>query len=201
MGTVNCKEDPLHVLEEALQSGISMFQLREKGEGALVGEALEAFARKCQQLCATYNVPFIMNDEVELALKIQTEGVHIGQEDTRLVEIREKFHNKIIGVSVHTKEEMEQAIAGGANYVGVGPIFATQSKDDAKVPAGVAFLQEARTLYPNFPIVAIGGITVENAHETRQAGADGVAVISTICQSKNRQQTIDELKGIFLAQS
>lgn len=193
MGTPNCQHAPLAVIKDALQAGITMFQLREKGEHALVGDELEAFARACQALCAEYNVPFIVNDDVELARKLGANGVHVGQGDQALAEIRAQFLGKIVGVSVHTKEELDLAVEGGADYVGIGPIFATQSKADAKAPAGVTFLHEARVLYPDFPIVAIGGITIANASATRAAGADGVAVISTICQSTNRQQTIANL--------
>ena len=190
MGTPNCIEEPLHVLEDALKAGITIFQLREKGVGALTGKALEQFARQCQALCKRYNVPFIVNDDVELALKLQADGVHVGQDDVSLTKIHEFFKGLIVGVSVHTVGELEQAVRGGADYVGIGPIYETQSKSDAKGPAGVTFLQQARTLFPDFPLVAIGGITAKNAHEPLSAGADGVAVISEICQSQDRQETV-----------
>ncbi|QBP40211.1 thiamine phosphate synthase [Paenisporosarcina antarctica] len=194
MGTQNCIEEPLHVLEDALKAGITIFQLREKGEGALTGKVLEQFARKCQELCKSYNVPFIVNDDVELALKIQADGVHVGQEDVSLTDIRENFIGRIVGVSVHTVEELDQAVKGRADYVGIGAIYETQSKSDAKAPAGLAFLQHARSLYRDFPLVAIGGITTKNAHETLKAGADGVAIISEICQSQDRYETVRACK-------
>ncbi|WP_074432936.1 thiamine phosphate synthase [Bacillus ndiopicus] len=194
MGTVNCQRDPLVILEEALQAGVTIFQLREKGEGALEGEALLEFAKRCQALCRTYNVPFIVNDNIELALAIDADGVHVGQDDIELGKIRQQLANKIIGVSVHNAAEMQLAVAGEADYVGIGPIFATASKADAKEPAGVTFLAEARATYPEFPIVAIGGITPERTAQVLAAGADGVAVISAICQSANIAQTIKDFK-------
>ena len=194
MGTPNCIEEPLHVLEDALKAGITIFQLREKGEGALTGNPLEHFARQCQELCKSYNVPFIVNDDVELALKIQADGVHVGQDDVPISQIRKDFIGRIVGVSVHSVEEMEQAVRGGADYVGIGPIYETQSKSDAKTPAGLSFLQQARRLHRDFPLVAIGGITTKNAHETLIAGADGVAVISEICQSQDRNATVRACK-------
>ena len=194
MGTPNCIEEPLHVLEDALKAGITIFQLREKGEGALTGNPLEQFARQCQELCKSYNVPFIVNDDVELALKIQADGVHVGQDDVPISQIRKDFIGRIVGVSVHSVEEMEQAVRGGADYVGIGPIYETQSKSDAKTPAGLSFLQQARRLHRDFPLVAIGGITTKNAHETLIAGADGVAVISEICQSQDRNATVRACK-------
>lgn len=195
MGTENCKGDPLSVLEDALKSGITFFQLREKGTQPLKGEALEEFAEKCKELCKQYEVPFIINDDVELAIKINADGVHVGQEDGSLNEIRHLFQDKIIGVSVHSEKEMELAVNGGADYVGIGPIFETKSKPDAKKPCGVSFIKRIREKYKDFPIVGIGGITVNNASEVIQAGADGVAVISAICESENRKKTIIQLKG------
>ena len=190
MGTQNCIGNPVEVLEEALKAGVTIFQLREKGENALKGHDLEEFAISCQMLCKHYNVPFIVNDDVDLALKINADGVHVGQDDIALETIRTKLKGKIVGISVHTKEEMEKAVIGGADYVGIGPIYETKSKSDAEKPAGVTFLHQARVMYPDFPIVAIGGITEQNAQEVRQVGADGVAVISAICESPNRKETI-----------
>ncbi|WP_193769069.1 thiamine phosphate synthase [Metasolibacillus meyeri] len=194
MGTVNCPREPLAILEEALQAGITIFQLREKGDGALTGEALLDFAKRCQALCRTYHVPFIVNDNIELALALDADGVHVGQEDTELAKIRQQLAGKIIGVSVHNHEEMHAAVTGGADYVGIGPIFATISKADANKPAGVEFLVEARASYPQFPIVAIGGITPECTEQVLAAGADGIAVISAICQSENIEHTVKNFK-------
>lgn len=194
MGTANCNRDPLLILEEALKAGITFFQLREKGEGALVGDELLQFAKKCQSLCRRYNVPFIVNDHIELALEIDADGVHVGQDDSMLSEVRTLFPHKIVGVSVHTMEEMEAAISGGADYVGIGPIYETSSKLDAKRPAGVTFLEQARKAYPAFPIVGIGGISEKNAQHVLLAGADGVAVISAICGSANIRDTVIHLR-------
>lgn len=194
MGTINCNSDPLVILEKALKAGITMFQLREKGEGALTGEALVEFAKSCQKLCRQYNVPFIVNDHVELALEMSADGVHVGQDDMDLAQIRTLFPGKWVGVSVHTMEEMDAAVAGRADYVGIGPIFETTSKLDAKDAAGVTFLIEAREAYPSYPIVAIGGITEKDAPEVRAAGSDGVAVISVICQSTDINATVKALK-------
>ena len=196
MGTTNCDRDPLVILEEALKAGITFFQLREKGQGALVGDELLRFAKKCRDLCRRYNVPFIVNDHIELALKIDTDGVHVGQDDSKLSEVRTLFPQKIVGVSVHTMEELEVAIRGRADYVGIGPIYETFSKLDAKQPAGVTFLERARKAYPTFPIVAIGGISEKNAQPVLSAGADGVAVISAICGSSNIRDTVNYLRSV-----
>lgn len=194
MGTANSTE-PLELLEKALQSGITCFQFREKGEGSLKGEAYESFARSCQTLCRTYGVPFIVNDDVELAIKLDADGIHVGQDDLAITEFRAQANSKIIGVSVHDEQELALAVRNGADYVGIGPIYPTKSKSDAKPPAGLDFLRKARSQYPHFPIVAIGGIDEKNVAEVRSAGADGVAVISVICESSNIEKTIQALSG------
>ncbi len=194
MGTANSAQ-PLEILEKALQAGITCFQFREKGAGCLTGEDYESFARACQKLCRKYGVPFIVNDDVSLALKLDADGIHVGQDDLAITEFRSYAKEKIIGVSVHDEREMALAVRSGADYVGIGPIYPTKSKSDAKPPAGLDFLQKARSRYPEFPIVGIGGINEKNAADVRSSGADGVAIISVICESSNIEKTVQELSG------
>jgi len=193
MGTANTPR-PLEVLKEALEAKITLFQIREKGEKALKGPAYEQFARDCQRLCQLYNVPFIVNDDVELAVKLKADGVHIGQDDGSIKEARKRMNGKWLGISVHSQEEVEQALKEGADYVGIGPIYPTISKDDANQPQGTTFLKQVAKNHPHLPIVAIGGINEKNAPEILAAGADGVAVISVICQSQNIKQTVNSLR-------
>ncbi|MGG0274465.1 thiamine phosphate synthase [Bacillus rhizoplanae] len=180
MGSNNCRKDPLQVMKEALDGGITIFQYREKGEGALTGEERYAFAKQLQSLCKEYNVPFIVNDDVELALELDADGVHVGQDDEGIKTVREKMGDKIIGVSAHTIEEARFAIENGADYLGVGPIFPTNTKKDAKAVQGTEGLRFFRENGVEIPIVGIGGITIENAASVIEAGADGVSAISAI---------------------
>ena len=197
MGTVHVKEaNPLEVLEEALKGGITMFQFREKGRGAKKGAEYESLARECQLLCQRYGVPFIVNDDVELALKLDADGLHIGQEDGSVAEIRDRIGSKWLGVSVHTREEAELAYRAKADYVGIGPVFGTKSKENVSPPAGTALIAETKKVFPDLPIAAIGGITAGNAHIPLQAGADGVAVISALCESDNMKEDIRKLKEL-----
>ncbi|WP_455663177.1 thiamine phosphate synthase [Pradoshia sp.] len=197
MGSVNVKEaNPLEVLEQALKGGITMFQFREKGKGAKKGEEYESLARECQRLCKRYGVPFIVNDDVELALKLDADGLHIGQDDGKVEEMRERMGSKWLGVSVHTREEAEIAYRVKADYVGIGPVFGTKSKENAPPPAGTTLITETKTLYPDLPIVAIGGIKASNAHIPFEAGADGAAVISALCESENMEDDIRRLKEL-----
>ncbi|MFJ7697373.1 thiamine phosphate synthase [Lysinibacillus fusiformis] len=197
MGTNNVSQkEPLAVLEQALRAGITMFQLREKGPYALTGLAYEQFARQCQKRCQHYHVPFIINDDVDLAVRLGADGVHIGQNDEQIAIARKKMANRLLGVSVHSHEELQTAIAHHADYVGIGPIFATTSKSDAQPPCGTYFLQQASKSQPNLPIVAIGGLNWTNADIVLQAGADGVAVISALCDSEDIEQTVSMFKSI-----
>lgn len=196
MGTANCLKDPLETIEHALKAGITCFQLREKGNTRLTGIAYEKFAAACQRLCQKYHVPFIVNDDVELAIRLNADGIHVGQDDVAISTFRERVKDMIVGVSVHTLAEMELAVQSGADYVGIGPIYDTISKPDAKAPAGLHFLRAIREKYPDFPMVGIGGISEKNAQEVRQAGADGISVISVICQSKDIGRTIHHLRGL-----
>ncbi|WP_242220760.1 thiamine phosphate synthase [Bacillus cereus group sp. BfR-BA-01380] len=180
MGSNNCRKDPLQVMKESLDGGVTLFQYREKGNGALTGEKRYAFAGELQSLCKEYNVPFIVNDDVELAIALDADGVHVGQDDENIKIVREKMGDKIIGVSAHTIEEARFAIENGADYLGVGPIFQTNTKKDAKAVQGTAGLRHFRKTEITIPIVGIGGITIENAASVIEAGADGVSVISAI---------------------
>lgn len=186
-GSQNCERPLTEVLEEALQAGITMFQYREKGRGAKTGEAYEALAIECQALCRQYNVPFIVNDDVELALALQADGIHVGQDDAKIDSFRTQAAGKIVGVSVHSEEEMAYAVEHGADYVGVGPVYTTYSKENAPDACGPDFIATLRQAYPHFQIVAIGGITPQNVTPVWQAGATGIAVVSAISKS----QTID----------
>ena len=196
MGTQNVQEGKaLAVLETALQAGVTIFQFREKGDGALKGEAYVRFARDCQALCKKYTVPFIVNDDADLAVSLQADGVHIGQDDEKARKVREKIRDGILGISAHTMEEVEQAVEQGADYVGIGPIFHTKSKADAKVPIGTALLSQVVKRFPELPIVAIGGIAEGNVHLPLRTGVDGVAVISAVCESKDVHKTVRQLKN------
>lgn len=197
MGTTNVGErDPLAVLESALKGGITTFQLREKGPGALTGDALKQFAKNCQALCAQYDVPFIINDNVELALEIGADGVHIGQDDGVATAIREKMGNeKILGVSTRTVTEALAAVDAGATYIGVGPLFETQSKADAKPVVGLELLKDIKDHLPGCTIVGIGGISERKISAVINAGAKGVAVISAITGQEDIEEAARRLKG------
>ena len=163
-------------VEKALTGGATFVQLREKNLSET--EVLEE-AREIQALCRKYGVPFVIDDDVELAVKIGADGVHVGQSDLGAAEARKRIGpDKILGVSAQTIEQARQAEAQGADYLGVGAVFSTGSKDDAVEVDH----QEAEAICRgvSIPAVAIGGITAENAGKLAGRGFAGIAVISSL---------------------
>lgn len=178
------------VVKESLEGGVTFLQLREK---QLDEDHFLQEAKKLQGLCSEYNVPFIINDNVEIALAINADGVHIGQSDMEMKEAREKLGpDKIIGVSAHTKEEALLAQAQGADYLGVGAVFPTSSKDDAERVSYETLKAICEVV--SIPVVAIGGITRENLHQLSGSGISGISVISAIYAQPDIKEAARELK-------
>jgi thiamine-phosphate pyrophosphorylase len=198
MGSTNCKDNPAQVLREAIEGGITLYQFREKGTGALTGDKKVELAKELQQICQEHQLPFIVNDDIDLAITLNADGVHIGQEDELVEDVRKKIGDKIIGVSVHSYDEAVVAAAGGADYFGIGPVFPTKTKEDAKPSNGTKLIEELRERGISIPIVGIGGITVDNAGTVIQAGADGVSVITAISQAPSVTDAAKALrKSVF----
>ncbi|GAA7314337.1 thiamine phosphate synthase [Helicobacter pylori] len=185
----------LDALELALQSKITAFQFRQKGDLALQDPIeIKQLALKCQKLCQKYSTPFIVNDEVPLALELKADGVHVGQEDMAIEEVITlcKKH-QFIGLSVNTLEQALKARhLDGVAYLGVGPIFPTQSKKDKQV-VGVELLKKIRDNGVKKPLIAIGGINTDNASKLRECGISGIAVISAIAQAKDKALAVGKL--------
>ncbi|MUU59728.1 thiamine phosphate synthase [Helicobacter pylori] len=183
----------LETLELALQSQITAFQFRQKGDLALQDPIeIKRLAMKCQKLCQKYGAPFIVNDEAKLALELKADGVHVGQEDMAIEEVMTLCKKRLfIGLSVNTLEQALKARhLDAVAYLGVGPIFPTPSKKDKQV-VGVELLKKIRDSGIKKPLVAIGGITTHNASKLREYG--GIAVISAITQAKDKALTIEKL--------
>ena len=193
-GTTTCLGKNLYtVVEDALKGGITLFQFREKGKGALEGKEKLELAIKLKNLCKKYNVPFIVNDDIELALEIDADGVHVGQDDLGVDEIRKLMPNKIIGLSIGNEEELKQSKVEYVDYVGVGPVYVTQSKDDAGGAIGYEGLELMKKLLPQMPLVAIGGIQTQHIKDVMKTNVDGVSIISAISYSDNIEKTVREM--------
>ncbi|RKV33893.1 thiamine phosphate synthase [Helicobacter pylori] len=184
----------LDTLELALQSQITAFQFRQKGDLALQDPVeIKRLALECQKLCKKYGTPFIVNDEVRLALELKADGVHVGQEDMAIEEVVTLCQKRLfIGLSVNTLEQALKAChLDGVAYLGVGPIFPTPSKKDAKEVVGVNLLKKIQDSGVKKPLIAIGGITMHNASKIQKFS--GIAVISAITQAKDKALVIGKL--------
>ncbi len=183
----------LDTLELALQSKITAFQFRQKGDLALQDPTqIKRLALECQKLCQKYGAPFIINDEVRLALELKADGVHVGQEDMAIEEVITLCKKRqFIGLSVNTLEQALKARhLDAVAYFGVGPIFPTPSKKDKQV-VGVELLKKIRDSGVKKPLIAIGGITMHNALKLREYG--GIAVISAITQARDKALAVEKL--------
>ncbi len=193
MGSQNCDRDPAEILEAAAKAGITAFQYREKGPASLTSNAKLELGKQLRAICKQYQIPFIVNDDVELVELLDADGIHVGQDDQSVEELRLAFPTKIIGLSVSNMDEVERSPLDLVDYIGAGPIFSTTTKTDAKAAVGLEWIQTLRTQFPTLPIVGIGGINTMNASSVLQAGADGVSFISVVTQAEDIAVAIEEI--------
>lgn len=191
------REGLLEDTKAALEGGMTYVQMREKGDPMTEDELLtEALALKA--LCEEYGVPFVIDDDVELAVKCGADGVHVGQSDMACVEARKALGSaKVVGVSAQTVEQAIQAERDGADYLGVGAVFPTGSKDDADDVSHdtVKAICDAVSI----PVIAIGGISKDNVGQLAGLGLDGIAVISAIYASDDIKAATEDLKAKTVA--
>lgn len=176
-------------VKEALENGVTCVQLREKelDESDFLKEA-----KQISTICKEYKVPFIVNDNVNIAIACKADGIHIGQEDMELTNVRKLVgEDMIIGVSAHTVEEAIKAQEGGADYIGIGAVFATSTKTDVDVLSFETLRSICEAV--DIPTVAIGGIKKDNICKLKGSGIDGVAVVSAIFAAKDIATATKEL--------
>lgn len=180
----------LEQVQEALDGGATCIQLREKqlDEENFLKEAIEI-----QKLCKEYHVPFIVNDNVDIAKTMHADGIHVGQSDMEALDVRKELGKDVIlGVSAQTVEQAKKAEAHGADYLGVGAVFPTGSKDDADDVSHETLKAICEAV--SIPVIAIGGITQDNVKELAGSGIVGIAVISAIFAQKDITQATKDLK-------
>lgn len=178
--------------EAALKGGVTCLQLREKDldEEEFLEEAMEM-----KRLCAGYQVPFIVNDNVEIAIKCKADGIHVGQKDMEAGNVRALVgEGMIIGVSAQTPEQAMAAEKAGADYLGVGAVFSTSTKPDAIDVSYETLKKICETV--SIPVVAIGGISKKNMQELSGSGADGAALVSAIFSAEDIEQECRELRRL-----
>ena len=177
------------VCRDVLGNGATFLQIREKD---LDEAEFEQEAQQLKALCSQFRVPFVVNDSVEIAMDIDADGVHVGQSDIKGRDIRAMIGpDKILGISAGTVEEAKAAEAAGADYIGVGAVFGTSTKKDARNLSGDALRQIAASV--QIPVVAIGGISKDNLPQLAGSGVDGIAVVSAIFGAENPGQATQEL--------
>lgn len=182
--------DFLKTVEQACQSGITLLQLREK---KLSTRDFYERARAVKQITDKYQIPLIINDRVDICLAINADGVHIGSDELPVDIVRQLLPDKIIGVTAKTIERALQAQAQGADYLGVGALFPTLTKDTKQI-SKEQLIQIVKTV--TIPVVAIGGLTVENVCIIEKTGVSGVSMVSDIMRASDVSKRVTEIKQV-----
>ena len=187
------EEKFLKIIEDSIKGGVSVVQLREKTAGTLDFYNL---ALRVKEITQKYNVPLIINDRIDIALAIDADGVHVGQSDIPAKIARSMIgEDKILGVSAATIKEATKAQLDSADYIGVGAVYPTNTKDDASSVSKKELKEIVESV--NIPVVAIGGITQENVCELRDSGISGISVVSAIMNAKNPKLASENLLKEF----
>jgi thiamine-phosphate pyrophosphorylase len=180
-------------VEQAIKGGCTLVQLREKNSSSL--EFYET-AKKIRKITRKYNIPLIINDRVDIALAVDADGVHVGQSDLPVKVVRRIIgQDKIVGVSAAKLSEARQAAEDGADYLGVGAMYPTDTKADAR-PVTMEELKEIRSAV-NLPIVVIGGINQKTLHNFKGTGIDGLAVVSAVIAAENIEKAAHDMVTEF----
>lgn len=186
------KHGNLSDVKAAIEAGVGVVQYRNKSNDL---EAIYKEAKFLQEICK--GIKFIINDRMDVAFAIKADGVHVGQGDMPYETARKLLgKNKIIGVTVHNIEEAKIAEKRGADYLGASPIFSTTTKNDTGKPCGVGLIREIKKDC-KIPIVAIGGISLDNAKEVIRAGADAVCAISAVVTKDDVKEEIEKFQKFF----
>ena len=186
------KQSLYEQVESALKGGVTCVQLREK---ELDDEMFLTEAMELADLCRRYNVPFFINDNVDIAIKCQADGIHVGQEDMQAAQVRQKVgEDMIIGVSVHSVEEALEAVKNGADCLGVGAVFSTSTKTDVDVLPKEVLRDICAAV--DIPVVAIGGINKTNIKDLSGTGVDGVALVSAIFAAEDIETECKALRKL-----
>ena len=181
------------IVESAIAGGVDILQYRDKSNTKQVRMEV---AGRLRSICSDNGIPFIVNDDIDITVESEADGIHIGTGDTPYAEARERMNNGVVGVSVYGDIELALKYERmGADYVSFGPFFDTDSKKDASV-YDIGVLEEARSRL-TVPVFVIGGITAENISKVISCGVDGVAVISAIFRSADPESAARELKRLI----
>lgn len=188
-------EEFLNIIEEAIKGGTTVVQLREKTAST---KEFYDLALRVKEITSRYGVPLLINDRIDIALAVDSEGVHIGQDDMPADIAREIIgEDKILGVSASTVEEAKKAEKDSADYIGSGAVFPTATKDDADSVSKKELKEIVDSI--DIPVVAIGGIVVENASTLKDSGIAGFSVVSAIMSAEDPKEASKKLKEIYFS--
>jgi len=186
--------DPISIVEAQIRGGADVIQLREKGKSKK--EILE-LGFKIREITKMYDILFIVNDDLDIALILDADGLHLGQDDIPIEYARPFMKDKLIGISTHSIEQAKEAIKKGADYIGFGPIFETFTKEKRERVVGIETLSKLKDICP-VPYVAIGGIGLDNIHLVIKAGCSKVAIISDIISAPDIEERCKKIKKILI---
>lgn len=190
-----CLHKPyLQVAEEAIKGGVNIIQLREKKRTA---QQFKEKAFRLKEITTKYAIPLLINDNLEIAMAIEAEGIHVGNSDLPPSEIHRIWANKIIGYSIEYMEQLQNQEVDFTNYLGISPVFSTPTKKDTVVEWGISGIQQIRK-QTDKPLVAIGNMNQFNISDVIKAGANSIAVVSSICQAKDPYKATMLLKNKLL---
>ena len=192
----SCGRSNMEVVRQMIAGGVTAIQYREKRPYKSFATMLEE-CRKIRQLTRQSGVMFIVNDYVDIALLSEADGVHVGQDDLPVEAVRQLVGHKVIGLSTHSPEQARQAMTVGADYIGVGPIFSTQTKEDVCDPVGLEYLEYA-VENVTLPFVAIGGIKTHNIDQVVRRGAQTVCLVTEIVGAENITAQVRQLSAAVL---
>lgn len=179
-------------IKNALKAEVSVVQYREKHKSS---KEMYEEALKLRKLCS--NIIFLVNDRVDIALSVNADGIHLGSDDLPYAIARKLLGKKrIIGLTVHTLKQAREAQESGADYIGVSPVFSTNTKPDAGIPVGTGLIRQIKTSV-SLPVIAIGGINLANAKEVIRSGADGLCAISCVVGAEDVKLEIEKFQRLF----
>lgn len=193
----SCGRTNIEVVEQMIAGGIQTIQYREKKNSKSTVEIINE-CRAIREITRRAGVTFIVNDHVDVAMLVDADGVHVGQDDLPVDEVRQLVGDeKIIGLSTHSPRHAQEAVLAGVDYIGVGPIYATQTKDDVCAPVGLEYLDYVVENI-NLPFVAIGGIKVSNICEVVGHGATIICLVTEIVEAPDIASRVGELQSLMV---
>ncbi|WP_121667476.1 thiamine phosphate synthase [Mesonia aquimarina] len=182
----------LNVAEQAVKGGVDLVQLREKNSST---EKFQQKAFQLKELLAPYNVPLIINDNLEVAKQAEAYGIHVGTSDIPPTQIRQEWKNlQCLGYSIENLNQLESVEVKTADYFGISPVYKTATKTNTIIEWGLLGIQQIRSITEK-PLVAIGNMNAENAQEVIKAGADCIAVVSEICGAQHPTKAAEHLRN------